>query len=53
MIEDDHRHGIQTELLRGGETSMARHDHAIGPRQDRIGEPELDDGCRNLRHLLL
>ncbi len=53
VIEHDHGHGVQAQLLRSGQPSVTGDDHAIRPRQDRIGETELDDGGGNLCHLPL
>ena len=53
MVEHDHRHHLQPELLRGGEPSVPGDDHAVAAGQDRIGEAELGNRRGDLRHLLV
>lgn len=53
MVEHDHRHDFQPELLRGGESPMACDDDAVAACEDGVGEPELGNAGRDLRHLFV
>ena len=51
MIEHDHRHFGEAELLRRQQPPVPGHDAVAGIDQNRIHEPELGNRRRDLRHL--
>jgi hypothetical protein len=53
VIEHDDRHDVQPEFLGSGQTTMPSHDDAVAACKDRIGETELGDRRRDLRHLII
>jgi len=47
------RHLGHAQLARRQHPSVAGNNHAVGPDQNRVDEPELHDRCRDLSHLSL
>jgi len=53
VIQDNHRHDIERELLCSRQTPMPGHDVAVTRDQQRCGEAVLDDAGGDLRHLFV
>jgi len=53
VIEHDHGHDLQPELLRSGQASMPSDNDAVTACEDRVGKSKLGNRCGDLRHLII